>query len=332
MPHALDPLRALCHARLWAFLALTACADAPAEHVARAGGPGDGSNAPGDTADDDTATDGQGDTGTGGQGDTAADTADVETAASWVRLVSPADNSTVANPVKFKVEGEGVTTLALSADGWPVASWAPDKDGWVVDYTFTGTGYPREILLEGFDKGGALVATDTGTITVESDGVNLDVPYFYQYDNRYEPGSTCGITSTAMALNWWLPSHTTPDELYEDYGKAQAQSPSGIAAIYRAEGLSSSYSTTGTRADIVAHLDAGRPVVVHGYWTSAGHIAVIVGYDDADWIVNDPAGDWYVCYGCGEADHVRYPRGGAWDAEMSVDGDVWYSVSDENPI
>jgi uncharacterized protein YvpB len=158
--------------------------------------------------------------------------------------------------------------------------------------------------------------------------VDLDVPYFYQYDNRYEPGSTCGVTSTAMALNWWLPGHTTPDELYQAYGKSQAQSPSGIAAIYRAEGLSAASTTTGTRAEIRAHLDAGRPVVVHGWWTSAGHIAVIVGYDDADWIVNDPAGDWYTCYGCGEADHVRYPLGGAWDAEMSVDGDVWFSVSD----
>jgi hypothetical protein len=135
-----------------------------------------------------------------------------------------------------------------------------------------------------------------------------------------------------MALNWWLPGHTTPDELYETYGKAQAQSPSGIAEIYEGEGLAALHSMTGTRAEILEHLDAGRPVVVHGFWTSSGHIAVIVGYDEADWIVNDPAGDWYVCYGCGEADHVRYPRGGAWDADLSVDGDVWLSVSDVNPF
>ena len=80
------------------------------------------------------------------------------------------------------------------------------------------------------------------------------------------------------------------------------------------------------RAASRAHLDAGRPVVVHGYWTGAGHIAVLIGYTDSDWIVHDPAGDWSVCYGCGGGEAVRYPLGGAWDDAMSVDGDIWWSV------
>jgi hypothetical protein len=301
-----------------AFILITACAvpEDPDKVHARAGG---GDHAV-DTAAANTETDEPIDTGDGPQ--------DSPSSTPWVRLVSPLDQAIVTNPVRFVTEGDDIDTLTLTADGWPIASWAPSTDGWTVEYTFSGTGYLREILLEGMDSSGAVVATDTLTLTVEPEGVDLDVPYFYQYDNLHEPGSTCGITSTAMALNWWLPGHTTPDQLYGAYGKAQAQSPSGIAAIYRAEGLNASYTTTGTRSEIIAHLDAGRPVVVHGWWTGSGHITVIVGYDDDNWIVNDPAGDWYVCYGCGEADHVRYPRGGAWDTEMSVDGDIWFSVSD----
>jgi hypothetical protein len=163
-------------------------------------------------------------------------------------------------------------------------------------------------------------------------GANLAVPYFYQYDNAYEPSATCGVTSTAMAINWWKPGSVTPDILYWDYGKAQAQSPSGISSIYRWEGLYDMWTSNGDRGQIRAHLDQGRPVVVHGFWTSAGHIATIVGYDDHDWIVNDPAGDWEICYGCARADHIRYAIGGAWDQKMSWDGDIWFSVSDTAPI
>lgn len=276
-----------------------------------------------------------GDTGPGGDsgggGDSAESGADSAVRA-WVRVLSPESGATVPNPVTFRTEGEGVDTLALSADGWPMVSWSPAEDGWSATYTFSGTGVPREVLLEGFDAGGAVVASHSLTITVEPDEVSLDVPYFYQYDNRYEPGATCGITSTAMAVDWWFPGQVTPDQLYVDYGKAQGQSPGGIEAIYEAEGLYGASTYTGTRDRIRAHLDLGRPVVAHGWWTGSGHVVTIVGYTDADWIVNDPAGDWYECYGCGQADHVRYPMGGDWDEAMGADGDLWYSVSDVGPI
>ncbi len=252
-----------------------------------------------------------------------------------VEFLSPADGATVQNPVTFRLEGSGIDTLVLSADGWEMERWRPAVDGWEVSYAFSGTGYAREVQVDGLDSGGQIVATDTLTITPQpdpADGVSLDVPYFYQYDNRYEPGATCGITSTAMAINWWRANRVTPDALYLDYGKAQGQSPSGIAQIYQWEGLYADWTVTGTRAQIRAHLDAGRPVVAHGYWTGSGHVTAIVGYDGDDWIVNDPAGDWYNCYGCGTADHVRYPIGGSWDDELSVDGDIWFSVSDLQPF
>jgi len=160
--------------------------------------------------------------------------------------------------------------------------------------------------------------------------VALAVPYFYQYANAYEPSATCGITSAAMAINYWLPNNLTPDKLYAQYGKAKGQSPEGIASLSKSRGLKAKHTRSGTREQIRAHLRAGRPVVVHGFWTGPGHIAVIVGFDSSGWIVNDPAGDWEACYGCSSVagKNAHYSFGGAWDQKLSYDGDIWYSTSD----
>ncbi len=292
-----------------------------------------------DAADGGGAGDGSGGgegTGDGGGETGGVDGGDGEPREAWLDFLSPVDGATVGNPVRFEIMGEGVHDVALSADGWAIGSGELVDGTFEASYSFSGTGYPRAILAEGYDADGVLAASVSLWVTVTEEstpGVHLGVPYHYQYDNTYEPGATCGITSAAMVLGWWTGAAApSPDDLYLAYGKAQGQSPSGLAELYGYEGLFGSYTTSGTRDEIIAHLDAGRPVVVHGYWTGSGHIAVIIGYDAADWIVHDPAGDWEVCYGCGGGEAVRYARGGAWDAEMSWDGDVWMSVADEAPF
>lgn len=162
-----------------------------------------------------------------------------------------------------------------------------------------------------------------------ANSVDLAVPYFYQYNNAYEGSATCGITSAAMAINYWLPNNLTPDAIYVEYGKSKGQSPEGIASISRGRGLKAMATRSGTREQIRSHLRAGRPVVVHGFWTGPGHIAVITGFDSTGWIANDPAGDWEVCYGCGTGKRVRYGYGGGWDQKLSYDGDIWFSASDK---
>ena len=58
------------------------------------------------------------------------------------------------------------------------------------------------------------------------------------------------------------------------------------------------------------------------------NILVIVGHDSDGWIVNDPAGDWFVCYGCEvSGEGVSYPYGSAADDALSYDGDIWFSVA-----
>jgi len=306
---------------LWLMLACTAETDAPASRRAQPS-PGTGTEA----GTDDTAavdTDPRADT------DSSADTAPA--LEPLVAIVSPADGAVLENPVTFRVSLADVAWAELDADGYSLGRIEVDGAS-EVTYSFSGTGYPRVITLIGYDASGAPAARDEVSIEVQPDEVSLDVPYFYQYDNANEPGSTCGITSAAMLVDTFEPGSVTPDSLYRTYGKAQGQSPDGLAALYAEEGLAADWTYTGTRAEIRAHLDAGRPVVVHGWWTTAGHVTVIVGYSDDAWIVNDPAGDWYTCYGCGEADHVRYPLGGDWDDAMSVDGDVWYSTADRAPF
>ena len=248
-----------------------------------------------------------------------------------VELLSPPDGATVANPVTFTVSHMGVSGLEISADGWSLGSpW----DTGQLTYEFTGVGVPRVITLEGVDGTGQVIASDTITLTVTNGSSGGDsgasgptgVPYYYQYDNAYEPGSTCGLTSAAMLLGARGRTRT-PDALYLAYGKSQAQSPEGLAQLYRWEGLSADSGRHATRSELRALLDAGDPVVVHGFWTSAGHIVVLVGYDSTGWIVHDPAGDWYLGYGSGSGEAVQYPFGSAWDDDLSWDGDIWWSTA-----
>jgi hypothetical protein len=168
---------------------------------------------------------------------------------------------------------------------------------------------------------------DTATATNPS-----SVPYYYQYNNAYEPGGTCGLTSGAMLLRRWG-KNVTPDSLYLSYGKAQGQSPGNLANLYRAHGLSATSSYTASESTIKSHLDAGRPVVVHGYFTGAGHIVLLVGYDATGWFVNDPAGKWAGCVGCGYPNRtstngrdVHYSYASV-RAAIGSSGNIWMSTA-----
>lgn len=160
----------------------------------------------------------------------------------------------------------------------------------------------------------------------------LTVPYFYQYFNTYEPSGTCGITSASMLLNYYNKG-VTPDGLYTRFGKAQGQSPEGLAYIYRQYGLSAQSTYTGTEAMIKRQIDAGRPVVIHGWFTGPGHIMVVIGYNSTGWVMNDPSGLWAGCYACGYPNRTSTNGKGVTYSYSSVrsvagpDGDYWLSTA-----
>lgn len=268
----------------------------------------------------------------GNAGQQCSTGASTQTSTSSFQFLAPSAGAVESNPVAFHFAGANLGRVDVVADGWEILSFSPATSGWAHSYTFANPGL-RNVRASAYDLSGELIAEKWVTFTVEGDeDQNLAVPYFYQYANAYEPSSTCGLTSAAMLLNYWRPSLVTPDGLYLQYGKGQGQSPESLAALYGYKGLYSRSTRNGTRAQLRTHLDAGRPVVVHGTWTGAGHIAVLRGYDDHGWLVNDPAGDWQSCYGCNSIAGrlVHYAFGGGWDMRLSYDGDIWFSVADDS--
>jgi hypothetical protein len=84
--------------------------------------------------------------------------------APWVGFTSPADGATVSNPVHFAVTGsDDLTSITIEADGWPLGEV---NAGDILTYTFTGTGYARDVTATAWIDGEA-VATDTMRITIE---------------------------------------------------------------------------------------------------------------------------------------------------------------------
>ena len=289
-----------------------------------------------------------------GQNGSSTNTGSVSSLGIASDWTAPKADETVLNPVKFSFKLTNIDQLKVMAENkWTFHDKVDPGSSYDFVYTFNSVG-TRMITFEGRNSTTGKTITITRKIhvvTPSNNGsnnsspsnsvsvspgnasntgqINLTVPYFYQGNNRYNPGSSCGATSTAMLINYNYAGKTTPDILQVNYGKAKMQTPEGITDVLRKQGLYAKYSRTGTRAQIKKHLDAGRAVIVHGFWTGAGHIAVLRGYDKKNWYANDPAGDWYVGYmnSSIQGKNVSYPLNGSFDNKMSSDGDIWFSTA-----
>ena len=165
-----------------------------------------------------------------------------------------------------------------------------------------------------------------------------DVPYFYQYDNRLYPSASCQNTSVAMVLAY-LGWSGYPDDITASYGKNYAQSPAGLADLFNIYASRSNLSmritpnTNGSFAGLKAELDRGHPVIVHGYFTSYGHVLVVLGYDANGYYVHDPAGKWSGYFkggygGGGSGRDLYYPKAAFEQAVGTSNGynalPLWY--------
>mgnify|MGYP006285606699 FL=1 len=98
----------------------------------------------------------------------AAVSSDGQISNPWVEILTPDHGATVTNPVTFEVAASGVVTVELLADGWSLGEpWDPETQT-TFTYSFSGTGYGREVVLQGYDASSTPIAQDTITITVES--------------------------------------------------------------------------------------------------------------------------------------------------------------------
>ena len=130
--------------------------------------------------------------------------------------------------------------------------------------------------------------------------VRLGVPYRSQMDNFYNPTGACNVTSLAMCMDFSrVPRRKRTgqfeDELYE-YALAKGYSrldPYDLAKIVKDYGAQDFFTESSTIDEVQDWLASGNPAVIHGYFTSFGHIIVAVGYDSEGFFVHDPYGEWF---------------------------------------
>jgi uncharacterized protein YvpB len=127
----------------------------------------------------------------------------------------------------------------------------------------------------------------------------LNVPHKGQLDNALNPKGACNVTCFAMAMTYFqLPGKTNAvqleDELYRymTANRLSRHEPEDLAKMAKAYGLRSDFTTRGTLQDMRRAISLGQPCIIHGYFTSFGHIILVKGYDERGFIVNDPFGEW----------------------------------------
>ncbi len=281
-------------------------------------------------------------------------------------LITPAQ---CQNPCRLYVTAlRGISYVEYYAEEWKLGVGEDGGQNFELVYDFTRLG-KRLIKAIAFDRNGQQVASagayvniyeegngeivdqnngaNQGSTSNQSTGFPLNVPYFYQYNNQYYPGSSCQNTSIAMVLKHygW---QGVPDHITAQYGKDYAQSPAGLADVFNTiasrNGLSKRIvpNTNGSIEGLKRELDAGHPVIIHGYFTRSGHVVVVVGYDSSGYWVNDPAGTWSQGFKSGYPNAYQestagkkiYYRKAAFESAVASDGysylPLWYHAIRSN--
>jgi uncharacterized protein YvpB len=127
----------------------------------------------------------------------------------------------------------------------------------------------------------------------------LNVPYKSQLDNALNPNGACNVTCFAMVMAYFQIQGRTAvnqleDELYRYMLRRNLSrhEPGDLVKLAQDYGLRNDFTMRGELYDIRKAIAEGRPCIVHGYFTSFGHIIVIRGYDQYGFYVNDPFGEW----------------------------------------
>jgi uncharacterized protein YvpB len=260
-----------------------------------------------------------------------------------IRFVSPTAGGTYQPTVTFKVTAaSAVVRVAYTADGgFLLGESSSASTNFPVTYTFTTYG-TRTVTALGYDSAGTRLGSESVTFTVQgsSGSVIQGVPYYFQYNNSINPSGSCQNTSLAMLLSFYG-CKVTPDTVSAAWGTSYAQTPFGLATVfndYAADcGISQRLTahTDGTPDDVNQLIAAGKPVIVHGYFTSYGHVLILLGFDGSYYWANDPAGRWteqfkggYYASDADDGKYVQYDEAPVVQAIYTLDGytpyPVWY--------
>ncbi|NJO43287.1 MAG: C39 family peptidase [Cyanobacteria bacterium CRU_2_1] len=129
--------------------------------------------------------------------------------------------------------------------------------------------------------------------------IKLAIPYKSQRDNEENPDGSCNVTSLAMCMEFLGTKRKVGYGQFEDELYAYAENnglsrhdPHDLAVIVEKYGCRDDFRPNATIEQAQYWLAAGKPVVIHGYFTSFGHIVVLVGFDEKGFFVHDPYGEW----------------------------------------
>ncbi len=160
----------------------------------------------------------------------------------------------------------------------------------------------------------------------------LNVPYHTQLNNEQNPSGSCNVTSLAMCYRFVSPfrnfGKTDPNEQLEDYLYRRVEdeglsrhSPEDLAHMSAILDVPHVFKPCESIEDIKASIDDGKPAIIHGYFTSFGHIVVVIGYTETGLVIHDPYGVYpYNTSDSGEA--VEYPYS-LINQTCAPDGCIW---------
>lgn len=176
-----------------------------------------------------------------------------------------------------------------------VQSYAPESDH--VKVAFAEESFQGRNTWYVYYKHGVIL--HKGSVAFP-DRIKLAVPYKSQLDNAKNPYGSCNTTSIAMCLAYLgikgnQPHKQLEDEL-QDWLEARGLSrhdPYHLAQAAEAYGAKDRFTEKATFNEIKEWLIQGNPVVIHGYFTSFGHIVCLIGYNSHGFIVHDPYGEYW---------------------------------------
>lgn len=132
--------------------------------------------------------------------------------------------------------------------------------------------------------------------------VKLSIPYKSQRDNEENPDGSCNVTSLAMCLEYLgikrrVKLGQFEDELYK-YAIEKGlnrHDPHDLAAIVENYSCRDDFRANATIEQVQDWVSEGNPAVIHGYFTSFGHIVVVAGFNETGFLIHDPYGEWNSC-------------------------------------
>jgi uncharacterized protein YvpB len=132
--------------------------------------------------------------------------------------------------------------------------------------------------------------------------VQLGMGYLNQRDNLFNPNGSCNVTCMAMVLNYLGVKQKYPsqyeqfeDELYDemDLQGWVRHDPYDLATLMKSYSVKPNFTEFGSIEGARSAIRNQSPVVIHGYFTTFGHIIVLKGFDEDGFRVYDPYGEWH---------------------------------------